>query len=44
LVFKNYHYAQETFSRNKSRVAVIPFSQERFAAGEEVIMAFVNGQ
>ncbi|MBP8591541.1 hypothetical protein KBI33_03735 [Candidatus Shapirobacteria bacterium] len=41
---KNYHYAQETFSRDKSRVAVVSFDRERFAAGEKVIIAFVNGQ
>ncbi|MFA4990930.1 MAG: hypothetical protein WC579_03480, partial [Candidatus Paceibacterota bacterium] len=40
---KNYHYAQETFSRDKGRVAVVPFSQERFAVEKEVITNFLAG-
>lgn len=40
---KNYHYAQESFSKNKGRVAVVSFSQERFAAEKEVITNFLAG-
>jgi len=39
---KNYHCAQENFSKDKSRVAVVSFDQERFAAEKEVITTFLG--
>ena len=39
---KNYHKAQETFSKNKHQRAVVPFDKNRFATEKEVIMEFVS--
>ena len=40
---KNYHCAQESFSKDRGRVAVVSFDQERFAAEKEVITNFLAG-
>ncbi len=40
---KNYHFAQESFSKDKGRVAVVSFDRERFAAEKEVIINFLAG-